>query len=194
MILRAATEAFAESGFTATSMSGIAERLGVVKAVLYASCPGGKRELHREVIRQASRRFRRIVSEDLSRVDGHLPDAIEIAVCALSSHARRDPHGSALLFGDPGTPDPRILAVMHRARGRALKYLSELCASALERNDAWDPTLELAITALAHELARRLALDPRFDAEAAAAAAAELLTLGAAHGRVAREADATAGS
>ncbi len=87
-ILEAATEAFARTGFRATSLDDIAVAAGVSRPILYRHFDS-KAELYRGVLDRARLRL-------AAAVGG--PDFTEASIDALLAAAAKDPSGFRLLF------------------------------------------------------------------------------------------------
>ena len=91
-VLRAAAEAFAHTGYAATSMDDIAQTAGITKLIVYRHFPS-KETLYREVLEQV---FRRQVELFLANIS----DGLEAAgsARALLAVAREWPDGFRLLW------------------------------------------------------------------------------------------------
>lgn len=87
-ILAAATEAFAQAGFTATGLDDIARAAGISRAILYRHFDS-KAQLYRAVLDRARDHLRRAVGE---------PDYTGQIIDVLLVAAAGDPSGFRLLF------------------------------------------------------------------------------------------------
>ena len=87
-ILRAATRAFARTGYTATSLDDVATEAGVTHVILYRHFTS-KNDLYRAVLDRACTRLADTVGTD---------DYDERAIAALLRAAADDPDGFRLLF------------------------------------------------------------------------------------------------
>ncbi|WP_330241511.1 TetR/AcrR family transcriptional regulator [Streptomyces sp. NBC_00525] len=128
----AATALFHERGHDATSMSDIADRLGVTKAALYRHVRG-RAEVLREVTRPVRARLRSLSSVSASG-DGRSP-AAELAdvLDALALAAAADPARHAVFWGVGGTPSPDAEDAV--CRESMIARLAQLLARAVHRGE-----------------------------------------------------------
>ena len=175
LVLDAATTIFAEGGFADASMSAIAERAGVSKAVLYDCFPGGKQEIYYALLDRIEHAFMdrmMAVLETTNRLP--LDQALREGMSAFVEFAREEPDGFRIVFGDAGTADPEIARRSAGAREAIVGKIGERTAHILEagggtvtaRTDLFNRSLvavakELAVWALeGDETPARQLVDP----------------------------------
>ena len=109
MVLDAAQAIFAEGGFSDASMSAIAARAGVSKAVLYDCFPGGKQEIYYALLDRGEQVFldhMLAVLDHTTRLP--LEESLREGFAAFMNYAEINPLGFRIIFGEPGTSDPEI--------------------------------------------------------------------------------------
>ena len=119
-ILAAATEVFAELGYSAASVGEIASRAGVVASVIYDHF-GSKRELHVELLQQHGEA---LIERSIEGVTGE--DAYELLRASVEAFYRfveEDPFVWRFLFRDPPS-DPEIAAAHRRVQERATEGIA----------------------------------------------------------------------
>jgi AcrR family transcriptional regulator len=110
VIVRAATELFAERGYTGTGMEDIARRAGVSVPVVYDHFPS-KRELHRQLLETHFTELRQIW-RTASAEDGPPDERMAAALTAWFGYVREHPYAWRMLFRET-TGDPEV-AALHR--------------------------------------------------------------------------------
>jgi len=133
LVLDAAQAIFAEGGFADASMSAIAERAGVAKAVLYDCFPGGKAEIYTSLI---ERNERSIMDHLLAMLDytNRLPleEALTEAMHRFVAYARNHPLEFRLIFSDVGSADPKLAQRARRTKELMLVKMHERTAQIME--------------------------------------------------------------
>lgn len=114
-ILDGAGAAFADAGFTATSMETIAASAGVSKLIVYRHFDS-KEELYRSVIEQVAARLAAVFAEAVAH-----GDPAEAPVRAFLAVAREDPDGFALLWRHSAR-EPQFAEHVERFRALAVAY------------------------------------------------------------------------
>jgi AcrR family transcriptional regulator len=112
-ILRGAAQAFARSGYAATSMEDVAAASGITKLIVYRHFDS-KEELYRAVLERVSDR---LAEEFLTRMSRD--DRRGIGARSLLVVAREDPDGFSLLFRH-AVREPQFAEYAHTHRERAL--------------------------------------------------------------------------
>ena len=131
-ILAAATEVFAEQGYSASSVGEIARRAGVVASVIYDHF-GSKRELHIELLEQHGDA---LFERSIEGVTGEDPyDLLRASVEAFYRFVEEDPFVWRFLFRDPPS-DPDIAAAHRRVQERATQGIAGLLASTVPAVDS----------------------------------------------------------
>ena len=150
-ILRAAALAFAEKGFSATSMDDVAAEAGISRLIVYRHFDS-KEALYVAVLERVS-----------SRLAGALVDAVEsedatgrAAVTATMAVGREDPAGFALLWRHAAR-EPRFAEHADSFRERAVEFVNSLLApvlrgSRIERRWAAETMVTYVIGAVLHWL------------------------------------------
>jgi AcrR family transcriptional regulator len=134
-ILRGAAEAFAHSGYAATSMEDVAAASGITKLIVYRHFDS-KEELYRAVLARVSDR---LAEEFLSRMTR--ADRRGIGARSMLTVAREDPDGFSLLFRHSAR-EPQFAEYARGHRERAV-----LAARALLQPDFGDDRKLLSWTA-----------------------------------------------
>lgn len=159
LVLDAALEIFADGGFADTSMSAIAERAAVSKAVLYDCFPGGKQEIYYALIDRCEERFiadMLAVTERTNKLP--LDQALTEWVQHFLDYAKANPALFRLIFGEAGTADPEIARKTERAKLAIVDKMGERTYQIME--EAGVPITKLAgiynraMVAAAEEMAR----------------------------------------
>src|ERR687893_1338252 len=105
-ILDAATQVFADHGYSAASVSEIAARAGVVASVIYDHF-GSKRDLHIELLQLHGDA---LIERSIENVSGEGPyELLQASVDAFYRFVEEDPFVWRFLFPDPPS-DPEIAA------------------------------------------------------------------------------------
>jgi AcrR family transcriptional regulator len=126
LVLDAATEIFAEGGFADASMSAIAERAQVSKAVLYDCFPGGKQEIYYALLERIENRFMQDMLALLDRTNKMpLGPALENFATEMIDWAHESPLAFQLIFGDAGTADPEITKRAERTKELMVQKMGE---------------------------------------------------------------------
>jgi AcrR family transcriptional regulator len=121
-ILDAATEVFAERGYSAASVGEIAARAGVVASVIYDHF-GSKRDLHIELL---DRHGQALIERSIAGVTGETPyEVLRASVDAFYRFVEEDPFAWRFLFRDPPA-DPEIAAAHRRVQERATAGIAGL--------------------------------------------------------------------
>jgi AcrR family transcriptional regulator len=121
-ILAAATEVFAEHGYSGASVGEIAERAGVVASVIYDHF-GSKRELHIELLHSHGEA---LMERSISQVTGEEPyGLLHASIDAFYRFVEEDPFVWRFLFRDPPS-DPEIAAAHRRVQERATSGIAGL--------------------------------------------------------------------
>jgi AcrR family transcriptional regulator len=165
MVLDAAQAIFAEGGFSDASMSGIATRAGVSKAVLYDCFPGGKQEIYFALLDRGEQIF----LEHMLGVLDHtnrlpLEEALREGIAAFLNYAEINPLGFRIIFGEPGTSDPEIAKRATHTKQLMVQKMGERTRQIMET--AGVPITPLAdvynrsIVAIAEEMGHWLLQDP----------------------------------
>jgi AcrR family transcriptional regulator len=124
-ILRAATEAFARSGFAATSLDDVAREAGVTRMVVYTHFES-KTALYQAVLDR--------MRDLLDAVTG-APDFDEFSIDALLSAAADEPAGFRLLFHHAAR-EPEFRAAVDRIRATGFGIALRLLGPAIP-DPAW---------------------------------------------------------
>jgi AcrR family transcriptional regulator len=136
-ILRAATRAFARTGYTATSLDDVATEAGITHVILYRHFTS-KNDLYRAVLDRACTRLANTVGTD---------DYDERAIDALLRAAADDPDGFRLLFRH-AVREPEFRDVIDNLRASsteiAQRHLAEAIPAGPWRN--WAARLIPALT------------------------------------------------
>jgi AcrR family transcriptional regulator len=123
-ILAAATEVFAEHGYTGASVGEIARRAGVVASVIYDHF-GSKRELHVELLEAHGEA---LIERSIAEVTGEGPyELLRASIEAFYRFVEEDPFVWRFLFRDPPS-DPDIAAAHRRVQDRATAGIAALVA------------------------------------------------------------------
>jgi AcrR family transcriptional regulator len=131
-ILDAATQVFAEYGYSAASVGEIAARAGVVASVIYDHF-GSKRDLHIELLQ---RHGDALIERSIEGVSGEGPyELLRASVDAFYRFVEEDPFVWRFLFRDPPS-DPEIAAAHRRVQERATAGIAELVRVAAPRADS----------------------------------------------------------
>lgn len=165
LVLDAAESIFAEGGFSDTSMSAIASRAQVSKAVLYDCFPGGKQEIYFALLDRAEASITEHVLSVLDRTNKlPLEDALREGIMAFITYAEENPLAFRILFSEAGTSDPEIAKRARRAKDRMVDKMGERTRQIMEEGGV--PITNLAsmynraIVAIIEEMARWLHEDP----------------------------------
>ena len=118
-ILDGAAAAFADTGFTATSMESIAASAGVSKLIVYRHFDS-KEELYRSVVERVAVRLADAFAEAVAEAvaDG---DPAEAPARAFLTVAREDPEGFGLLWRHSAR-EPQFAEHVERFRALAVSY------------------------------------------------------------------------
>jgi AcrR family transcriptional regulator len=168
LVLEAARAIFSEGGFAEASMSAIAERAGVSKAVLYDCFPGGKQEIYYALLDHGEDAFMERMLEVLDRTNKlPLEMALREGMFAFVEYARIDPHGFRLMFGDAGTSDRTLARHAARAKERMVQKMGERTAQILGAAGVpMTPIVEVynrAMVAVCEELGHWIMREPSLD-------------------------------
>ncbi len=126
-ILQAATEVFAEHGYSAASVGDIAARAGVVASVIYDHFPS-KRELHIELLEVHGEA---LIERSINQVGGDGPyELLRASIAAFYRFVEEDPFVWRFLFRDPPS-DPEIAVAHRRVQERATAGIAGLVASSV---------------------------------------------------------------
>jgi AcrR family transcriptional regulator len=126
-ILAAATEVFAERGYSGASMTAVASRAGVVASVIYDHF-GSKHDLAIELLELHGAE---IVKRTITDIPPGPPrDVVRTSVELFFEFVEEDPFIWRFLFRDP-PPDPDIAAVHRRIHDRAAEGIAELVRRAI---------------------------------------------------------------
>jgi AcrR family transcriptional regulator len=159
LVLDAALAIFAEGGFADASMSAIAERAGVSKAVLYDCFPGGKQEIYFALLDRGEEIFLKHMMRVLSfTITLPLEESLREGLLAFLNYAEVNPLGFRLIFGEPGSADPEIAKRSSRARRAMVDKMGERTRQIMEEAginfDRYSEVYNRSIIAIAEELAR----------------------------------------
>ncbi len=168
LVLDAALSIFAEGGFADASMSAIAERASVSKAVLYDCFPGGKQEIYYSLLDRGESIFMDHMLNVLDHTNKlPLEEALREGFLAFFSYAEVNPLGFRIIFGDPGTADPEIGRRATRTRDLMVAKMGERTKQILDAVGVrMTPVSEVynhAIVAVFEECARWLLREPGLD-------------------------------
>jgi len=112
-ILRGAAEAFARSGFAATSMEDVAAASGITKLIVYRHFES-KEELYRAVLGRVTERLAEEFLANLNRTDRR-----GVGVRALLTVAREDPDAFVLLWRH-ASREPQFAEYAREQRAQAV--------------------------------------------------------------------------
>lgn len=112
-ILRGAAQAFARSGFAATSMEDVASASGITKLIVYRHFHS-KEDLYRAVLERVTERLTEEFLANLNR-----PDRRGVGVRALLIVAREDPDAFVLLWRH-SSREPQFAEYAREQRARAV--------------------------------------------------------------------------
>lgn len=165
LVLDAALAIFAEGGFADASMSAIAERAAVSKAVLYDCFPGGKQEIYYALLDRGEKVFLEHMLDVLDQTNRlPLEEALRQGFRAFFSYADVNPLGFRIIFGEPGTADPEIGTRATRTRDLMVAKMGERTRQILDTAGVeMTPITEVynhAIVAVFEECARWLLREP----------------------------------
>ena len=133
LVLDAAQQIFAEGGFADASMSAIAERAGVSKALLYDCFPGGKAEIYYALVDRNEDHLMHHVLAILDQTNRMpLEDALLSSMLQFVWYAQRHPLQFRLIFSDPGSADPEIAIPAGRAKQKMLDKMKERTIQIME--------------------------------------------------------------
>jgi AcrR family transcriptional regulator len=168
LVLEAARAIFSDGGFAEASMSAIAERAGVSKAVLYDCFPGGKQEIYYALLDRGEDSFMEHMLEVLDRTNKlPLEQALREGMFAFVDYARIDPQGFRIMFGDAGTADRVIARRAARAKERMVQKMGERTEQILAAGGfPMTPVVEVynrSIIAVCEELGHWIMRDPSLD-------------------------------
>jgi len=165
MVLDAAQAIFAEGGFADASMSAIASRAGVSKAVLYDCFPGGKQEIYYALLDRGEQIFIEHMAEMLDHTNRlPLEQALREGLLAFMNYAEVNPLGFRIIFGEPGTSDPEIARRSAKTREFMVQRMGERTTQIMEAADV--PVTRLSevynrsLVAIAEEMARWVLREP----------------------------------
>ena len=157
-VLDASLEIFAEGGFAAASMSAIAARAGVSKAVLYDCFPGGKTELYEALLRRVEKVFSQHLADVFAGIAGQPLDvALTDGLRAFLDYADVNPLGFRIIFGSAGSADPNIVRRAEQIRDGIVQAMTDQAALVLQLKPAARPIAEVfarTVVAIAEDLAR----------------------------------------
>lgn len=126
LVLDAAEQIFAEGGFADASMSAIAARAQVSKAVLYDCFPGGKQEIYFSLLDRGEATITEHVMSVLDRTNRlPLEDSIREGIDAFLAFADSNPLAFRILFSEAGSSDPEIVKRSRRAKERIVAKMGE---------------------------------------------------------------------
>ncbi|MCA1830276.1 MAG: TetR/AcrR family transcriptional regulator [Actinomycetota bacterium] len=165
LVLDAALAIFAEGGFADASMSAIADRAGVSKAVLYDCFPGGKQEIYFALLDRGEEIFVKHMMKVLSfTITLPLEDALREGLLAFLNYAEVNPLGFRLIFGEPGSSDPQIAKRATHARRAMVEKMGERTLQIMQAAgvelDRYADVYNRSIVAIAEELARWVLEEP----------------------------------
>jgi AcrR family transcriptional regulator len=165
LVLDAAMGIFAEGGFSDASMSAIAERAGVSKAVLYDCFPGGKQEIYYALLDRGEQVFMEHMLNVLSRTTRlPLEDSLRDGLVAFIDYAEVNPLGFQIIFGDAGTSDPEIARRAARTRQLMVAKMGERTRQIMTEAGLPIPSFadvyNRSIVAIAEEMARWVLQEP----------------------------------
>ncbi|HEX9775615.1 MAG TPA: TetR/AcrR family transcriptional regulator [Actinomycetota bacterium] len=166
LVLDAAEEIFAEGGFANASMSAIAARAGVSKAVLYDCFPGGKSEIYVSLLDRTFDVFLAHMVEALDRAN-ELPieDGLRLGLTAFMDYAEINPRGFHVLFAGPGTGDKQITRRAFEVKQKIIERMSQRTKRIVEAAGIpMTPAIEVynrSIAAIARELGLWILEDPK---------------------------------
>lgn len=168
LVLDAAEQIFAEGGFADTSMSAIAARAGVSKAVLYDCFPGGKQEIYYALLDRGEQLITDHVLAVLDRTNRlPLEDALREGITAFLRYARDNPLAFRILFSEAGTSDPEIGLRARRAKDAMVSKMGERTVQIMESGGVPVTTYanlyNRAIVGIVEEMARWAHEDPGVD-------------------------------
>lgn len=165
LVLDAAQAIFAEGGFSDASMSAIAERTGVSKAVLYDCFPGGKQEIYYALLDRAEKVFNEHIMQLLEHTTRlPLEDSLREGMSAFLNYAELNPLAFRIIFGEPGTSDAEIAKRAQRTKEAMVRKMGErtrqiMASAGLEIPRIAD-VYNIVIVAAAEELARWMLREP----------------------------------
>jgi AcrR family transcriptional regulator len=132
-VLDAAEQIFAEGGFADASMSAIATRAGVSKAVLYDCFPGGKQEIFFSLLDRGEETITRHVLAVLDKTNKlPLEDALRQGITAFLAYAAENRLAFQILFSEAGSSDPEIVKRSRRAKDRMVAKMGERTRQIME--------------------------------------------------------------
>ena len=160
-MLDAAVQIFAEGGFADTSMSAIAARAEVSKAVLYDCFPGGKQEIYFALLDRSEVTITEHVLSVLDRTNTlPLEQALRDGILAFLSYAEENPLAFRILFSEAGTSDEEIGKRARRAKEQMVAKMGERTRQIMEAGGLpitnLAPLYNRSIVAIVTEMARWL--------------------------------------
>jgi AcrR family transcriptional regulator len=170
MVLDAALSIFADGGFADASMSAIAARAGVSKAVLYDCFPGGKQEIYFALLDRGEQIFLSHMMDVLTHTATlPLDEALREGLSAFLSYAEVNPLGFRLIFGEPGSADPEIARRSAHARKLIVDKMGERTRAIMrEAGVEIDPLADVynrSLVAIAEEMAQWVLQQPSLPRE-----------------------------
>ncbi|ANW67249.1 hypothetical protein BCA37_30175 [Mycobacterium sp. djl-10] len=126
VLLQAALEVFAESGYGSAAVETIAARAGASKVTVYSYFPQGREELYRELYEQINQELIEL-SDQIYSEDGHFADRIAKLTTALLDIAQRPLIGRFYSIDDPA-----LDAALNPVRGHASRAWIEHIAADLK--------------------------------------------------------------
>lgn len=183
LVLDAAREIFAEGGFADASMSAIAARAGVSKAVLYDCFPDGKQQIYCSLLDREEQIFAgHVVPEINESTRLPLEESLRMGFATFLRYAEAEPLGFRIVFGEAGTADPEIARRTRSVKERLVKQLRARALGIIADTGAPDPPgaeiFPRAIIAVAEEIARWKLHDPSMPADAVIALTVRLFMKG----------------
>ncbi len=157
-LLDVACDAFAASGFHATSMDDVAEAAGVTKPVLYQHFPS-KRALYNELLADVETRL----LDQITRATEHATtgrERVEDGFAAYFRFVTQNDAGFRLLFGASVRNDPGFAVVVQRTIDEIADVIAGLIE--IESTEEHRRVLAHALVGMAEATSRRL---HRADAE-----------------------------
>ncbi|HVL32215.1 MAG TPA: TetR/AcrR family transcriptional regulator [Actinomycetota bacterium] len=164
LVLDAAESIFAEGGFSDASMSAIAERAEVSKAVLYDCFPGGKQEIYYALLDRCEQSFMAYINEVLDRTNRMpLHEGLMDFFTAFLNYARENPLAFRIMFGEAGTSDREIAKRAQRSKEFMVAKMGErtrqIMTDAGVRITPLADMYNISMVAVAEELARWILRD-----------------------------------
>jgi AcrR family transcriptional regulator len=127
VILDAATEAFAKTGYSEVKISAIAQAAGASDALIYRYF-SGKEQLYAEVVQRAINTLLASQAEALAKLPPFtsVRDHVRVATVAYLDHIAAQPGAWALPMRNPGSEPANVAAIRAAAKASYVQALDQM--------------------------------------------------------------------